>query len=48
MPKEMLFYTFEEFKAFISVENDLKYKTAFETLYFLWLKAWRTSLLDLT
>ena len=34
MPKEMLFYTFEEFKAFISVEKDLKYKTAFETLYF--------------
>lgn len=34
MPKEMLFYTYEEFKKFISVEEDLKYKTMFETLYF--------------
>lgn len=34
MPKEMLFYTYEEFKQFISVEDDLLYKTLFETLYF--------------
>lgn len=34
MPKEMLFYTYEEFKKFISVEEDLKFKTLFETLYF--------------
>lgn len=27
MPKEMLFYTYEEFKKFISVEEDLKFKT---------------------
>lgn len=46
MPKEMLFYTFEEFKAFISVENDIKYKTAFETLYFCGLR--RGELLGLT
>ena len=26
MPKEMEFYTFEEFKTFISVEDDLKFK----------------------
>lgn len=34
MPKEMQFYTYEEFKLFISVENDLKFKTLFETLYY--------------
>jgi len=34
LPKEMQFYTYEEFKQFISVEEDLKFKTLFETLYF--------------
>ena len=34
MPKEMLFFTYEEFKKFISVENDILYKTMFETLYY--------------
>ena len=33
MPKEMLFFTYEEFKKFISVENDILFKTLFETLY---------------
>lgn len=46
MPKEMEFYTFEEFKTFISVEDDLKFKTAFETLYFCGLR--RGELLGLT
>lgn len=34
MPKEMQFYTYDEFKKFISVENDMMFKTLFETLYF--------------
>lgn len=34
IPKEMDFYTYEEFKKFISVEDNLKFKTMFETLYF--------------
>ena len=34
VPKEMEFYTFEEFKLFISNESDLFFKTAFEVLYF--------------
>ena len=32
--KEMDFYTFEEFNQFISVEDDLKYRCFFKTLYF--------------
>ena len=32
--KEMLFYTLEEFKKFISFEDDIKYKCLFETLYY--------------
>jgi Site-specific recombinase XerD len=32
--KEMDFYTLDEFKLFISVETDIKYKCLFETLYF--------------
>lgn len=32
--KEMNFYTYEEFKKFISVEKNLKFKTLFETLYY--------------
>jgi integrase len=34
IPEEMQFYTFEEFQKFISVEEDLKFKTLFETLYY--------------
>ncbi len=38
LPKEMLFYTFKEFSQFISVEKDLKWKTLFETLYYMGLR----------
>lgn len=34
IPKKMKFYTYEEFKQFISYETDLKYKCLFETLYY--------------
>lgn len=34
MPEEMKYYTYEEFKKFISVENNLRYRCVFETLYF--------------
>ncbi len=34
MPKEMQFYTKDEFKQFISVEEDLKYRTLFKTLFY--------------
>ena len=34
MPKEQLFYTYDEFKQFISVEKDLKWKCIFEILYY--------------
>lgn len=34
IPREMEFYTLEEFKHFISFESELYYKTAFEVLYF--------------
>lgn len=34
IPKEMEFYTFDEFKKFISCEDNLKYKCLFETLYY--------------
>ena len=30
----MQFYTYEEFKKFLRVEKDLKFRTLFETLYF--------------
>ena len=40
------YYTYEEFKKFISVEDDLKYKVAFEILYFCGLR--RGELLALT
>ena len=43
---EINYYTYEEFKKFISVENDLKYKVAFEILYFCGLR--RGELLALT
>ena len=34
IPREMDFYTYDEFKKFISFEDDLKYKCLFETLYY--------------
>ena len=34
MPKEMLFFTYDEFKKFISVEHDILFKTMFEALYY--------------
>lgn len=34
LKKEMLFFTYEEFKKFIEQEKDLTYKTFFELLYF--------------
>ena len=34
LQKEMLFYTYDEFKQFIKQERDLKYKCFFETLYY--------------
>lgn len=34
LPKEMLFFTYEEFKKFISVEKDILYKTMYETFYY--------------
>lgn len=33
-PSEMEYYTYEEFAKFISVEDDIKFKSIFETLYF--------------
>lgn len=35
MPREMEFYTYDEFKYFISFEDDLKYICIFETLYYM-------------
>ena len=32
--KEMLFYTHQEFQKFLSVEYDLKYRCAFQTLFY--------------
>ena len=32
--EEILFFIYDEFKKFISVENDLRYKVAFEILYY--------------
>lgn len=37
--KEMLFYTYNEFKKFISVEDDLCFKVAFEILYYCGLRS---------
>ena len=34
LPKEMEFYTLEEFKQFISYEDEILFKSAFEVLYF--------------
>lgn len=39
MPKEMEFWTYEEFKQFISVETDIRFKTLFETLYYCGLRS---------
>lgn len=38
-PKEMEYWTKEEFDRFIAVETDLRYKTAFETLYYCGLRS---------
>lgn len=38
IPKEMDFYTYDEFKHFISFEDNLKYICIFETLYYLGLR----------
>ncbi len=35
IPREMEFYTYDEFKHFISFEDDLKYICIFETLYYM-------------
>lgn len=34
IPKEMLFYTPEEYRQFIAVEEDIKFRCVFETLYY--------------
>ena len=34
IPKEMLFFTYVDLKKFISVVDDILYKTLFETLYY--------------
>lgn len=34
IPAEMLFFTLDEFKKFISFEKDIKYKCLYETLYY--------------
>lgn len=34
LPKEMEFYTYEEFKKFISVEEDIKWICLFKVLYY--------------
>lgn len=39
MPKEMSFWTKEEFDKFISVETDLQFKSAFETLFYCGLRS---------
>ncbi len=39
MPKEMEFWTYEEFQQFIKVETDLLYKTLYETLYYCGLRS---------
>ena len=32
--KEMLFYTLDEFQRFLSVETNLKFRYAFQTLFY--------------
>lgn len=39
MPKEMEFWTKDEFDKFIAVETDLRFKAAFETLYYCGLRS---------
>ena len=46
LPREMQFYTFEEFKQFISVIDDIKWKCCFEVLYYCGLR--RSELRGLT
>lgn len=44
--KEMMYFTYEQFKNFLSVKDDLKYKTIFEILYYCGLR--REELFGLT
>ena len=39
LPKEMEFWTYEEFKKFISVETDIIFRTLFEVLYYCGLRS---------
>lgn len=39
VPKEMDFWTFEEFKQFISVETDIRFKSLYEILYYCGLRS---------
>ncbi len=39
VPKEMEFWTFEEFTKFINVETDIKFKALYETLYYCGLRS---------
>ncbi len=39
LPKEMEFWTYEEFKKFINVETDILFKALFETLYYCGLRS---------
>ena len=34
MPKEMLFFTYDEFQQFLSVEEDIKFRCGFQLLYY--------------
>ena len=34
MPKEMLFFTYDEFQQFLAVEEDIKFRCAFQLLYY--------------
>jgi len=38
LPKEMLFFTLDEFKTFIKIEKNLTFKTLFEVLYYMGLR----------
>lgn len=46
LPKEMQFYTWEEYKQFLSVIDDIKWNALFEVLYFCGLR--RGELRDLS
>lgn len=46
LPKEMDFWTYEEFKKFINVETDILFKSLFETLYYCGLRSGEVRGLD--